>query len=590
MSLFLNKIKHDIKQISLPEIFQEIKWMLQYIKKYKLALCYYILMGALGTVVGLSSSVASKYLIDAVTQHETSMLGFIILFITATALGGIVIGAATSRISTKINLKVNNEIQEDIYHQTLEVDWEELSGFHSGDLLNRLNGDTGMVADSVITWLPTLITNLIQFAGTLAIILYYDATMAVIALLSAPVTLLMSRVLIGRMRSYNKKMREVSSEMMAFNEESFQNVLTIKSFDLVGYFVNRLRNIQKNYAKTALDYNKFSIFISSFMSIIGIVVTYATFGWGVYRLWSGSITYGTMTLFLQLSGSLSTGFSSLVSMIPEALEATTSAGRIMEIVQLKKEKEVDILQVEAIQRSSAVGELSVVLSKVDIKYNGKEYLLKNVNIMVKPKEIAAIVGPSGEGKTTLIRVLLGLLGTSSGEAKLVDPNGIETGLSVATRKFFSYVPQGNTIFSGTIAYNMRMVKPEATKEEIITALKASCAFEFVEELPEGMDTYLGENGGGLSEGQSQRIAIARALLRGAPILLLDEATSALDIETEKKVLKNIITYGKIHSCILTTHRESVLTMCDKIYQINESKVTECEQLITSFASSYENVC
>jgi ABC-type multidrug transport system, ATPase and permease components len=587
MKSFIKKLRNKTERVSLPELWQEIKWMFHYIRRYKIALAYYIIMGAIGTVVGLSSSVASKYLIDAVTGHKTSELGFIILFILGSTLGGIAIGAATSRISAKINLKVNNEIQSDIYDQIMRVDWEALCGYHSGDLLNRLSGDTKTVADSVIGWLPTLITNLIQFIGTLAIILYYDPTMAVIALLSAPVTLLMSRLLVSRMRSYNKMMRQVSSDIMAFNEESFQNVLTIKSFDLVSFFVERLRNIQKYYSKTVLDYNKFSIYTSSFMSIIGIIVSYSTFGWGVFRLWSGSITFGTMTLFLQLSGGLSKGFSSLVGMVPSALNATTSAGRIMAIVGLAKEEEVDVEQADQMRLNTIDQGLTVQLAHADINYRGKDQILKNVNIKVKPKEIVAIIGPSGEGKTTLIRVLLGLLKTESGVAKIIDNNGLETRISAATRKFFSYVPQGNTIFSGTIAYNMRMVKPEASDEEIILALKAACAYEFVKDLPEGINTHLGEKGGGFSEGQAQRIAIARAILREAPILLLDEATSALDIETEKKVLQNIIAYGKKHSCILTTHRESVLAMCDKIYQISDSRVKECEEeFITDLAANF----
>ncbi len=585
MKSLMKILKTKTEGISISEISKEIKWMLRYIKKYRGALIYYIGIGGLGTVLGLSTSVASKYLIDAVTGHKTEDMGFIILFISITAFGGIILNGVTDRISTKINLKINNEIQEDIYNQILNVDWEELSGFHSGDLLNRLNGDVRTVADSIIGWLPALITNLIQFVGTLLIILYYDPTMAAIALFSAPITMLASRMLMRRMRSFNKKMRQVSSEMMAFNEESFQNVLTIKSFGLVGFFVGRLKMIQRHYTITALDYNKFSIFTSSFMSVIGIVVGYATFGWGVFRLWSGSITYGTMTLFLQLSGNLSGGFSSLVGMIPSALSAATSAGRVMEIVNLQKDEEGS--QIKEPEEKTLRNGLTVQLSQADISYLGKEHLLKNVNIKVKPKQIVAFVGPSGEGKTTLVRVLLGLLKIRTGTAKIIDESGIETKISATTRKFFSYVPQGNTIFSGTIAYNMRMVKQDASEEEIIRALKAACAYDFIESLPDGINTEVGEKGGGFSEGQSQRIAIARALLRGAPILLLDEATSALDVATEKKVLENIIAYGKNHSCILTTHRESVLVMCDKVYQINGARVMECEEaFITEFASNY----
>jgi ABC-type bacteriocin/lantibiotic exporter with double-glycine peptidase domain len=574
MISYIRKLKRKIKEGMLVEMWQEAKWMYQYARKYRRAILYYIILGVLGTGMGLAASVSSKYLIDAVTGHDSSNIGFIISVIIFMAFGNIIVKALTNRFSTRISLKVNNEIQADIYDRILNTDWESMSQYHSGDLLNRQNGDVKTVADSVLGWIPSLFTKLIQFFGTLAVILYYDSTMAVIALLSAPVTMVMSRMLMTRMREYNKRMRQVSSELMAFNEESFQNVQTIKCFDLIGFFGQRLRNVQKKYTDMALDYNKFSIYTSSFMSIVGIVVSYATFGWGVYRLWGGYITYGTMTLFLQLSGGLSSGFSALVGMVPSAIAATTSAGRIMAIVELPREKEEDINAVKLIEKNTKNQGLSVKLSHIAFQYKGRGNVLQDLSICAKPREIVAVVGPSGEGKTTLIRILLGLINPIRGEAKLLDVNGLETRISMATRKFFSYVPQGNTIFSGTLAYNLRMVRPEATEEELIAALKAACAYEFIEELPDGIDTKVGEKGCGFSEGQAQRIAIARAVLRDAPILLLDEATSALDTETEKRVLQGIMAYGKTHTCILTTHRQSVLKMCDRIYQINDSVITE----------------
>jgi ABC-type bacteriocin/lantibiotic exporter with double-glycine peptidase domain len=338
MNFSLKKIIQKIKEGTLHEIYQEAKWITQYTKKYYLAIIYYIFLGILSTGMGLATSISSKYLIDAVTGYDSTNIGFIIIVILSMAFGNIIIRAATSRVSTRISLKVNNEIQADIYDKIMNTDWESMSEYHSGDLLNRMNGDVKTVADSVLGWIPSLITKLVQFIGTLAVILYYDSTMAVIALLSAPVSMIMSRMLITRMREYNKKMRQVSSEMMAFNEESFQNIQTIKCFDLINFFGQKLRNVQDTYANMALDYNKFSVYTSSFMSVIGLIVSYATFGWGIYRLWGGFITYGTMTLFLQLSSSLSGGFSALVGMIPSAIGATTSAGRIMAIVELPREK------------------------------------------------------------------------------------------------------------------------------------------------------------------------------------------------------------------------------------------------------------
>lgn len=569
----IKKIKQKIKDGTVREMLRETRWIYQYGKKYKWAIAYYILIGILGIGMGLIGSIASKYLIDAVTGHDSSNIGIIIGIIIGMAVGGIVTDAVTNRISTKINLKVTNEIQADIYSKIMLTEWESVSVFHSGDLLNRFNGDVDNVAGSVLGWFPSLITIALRFFATLGIILYYDPTMAFIALLSAPVTLLLSRILIGRMRGYNQQMRQISSEVVTFHEESFQKIKVIKSFDLIPLFLQKLLGMQKKYTVSLLDYNKFSIYTSSFLGLVGILVTYATYGWGVYRLWSGAITYGTMTLFLQLAGSLSGGFNALVGMVPSAISAATSAGRIMAIIDLPREEEKDLSTVNVINNSSKDG-LTLQISKIDFQYNGRDVLLKNASMQAAPNELIAIIGPSGEGKTSLINIMLGLLKPSQGEVKIISKSGLEVTISAATRRFFSYVPQGNQIFSGTIADNLRLAKQEAEEAELIMALEAACAYEFIKELPEGINTQLLEGGGGLSEGQSQRISIARALLRKAPILLLDEATSALDPETEKRVLQGIINFNKNSSCILTTHRNSVWAMCDRIYHVNASNMVQ----------------
>lgn len=569
----IKKIRQKIKDGTVREMVRETGWIYQYGKKYKWAIAYYILIGVLGIGLGLIGSLASKYLIDAVTGHDSSNIGIIIGIIIGMAVGGIVTDAVTNRISTKINLKVTNEIQSDIYSKIMLTEWESVSVFHSGDLLNRFNGDVDNVAGSVLGWFPSLITIALRFLATLAIILYYDPTMAFIALLSAPVTLLLSRILIGRMRGYNQQMRQISSEVVTFHEESFQKIKVIKSFDLIPLFLQKLIGMQRKYTVSMLDYNKFSIYTSSFLGLVGILVTYATYGWGVYRLWSGAITYGTMTLFLQLAGSLSGGFNALVGMVPSAISAATSAGRIMAIIDLPREEGKDLPTVNIIDKNSRDG-LTLRLSQIDFQYKGRDVLLKNASLQAAPNELIAIIGPSGEGKTSLINIMLGLLKPCQGEAIIISKSGLEVTISAATRRFFSYVPQGNQIFSGTIADNLRLAKQEAEEAELIRALEAACAYEFVKELPEGINTQLLEGGGGLSEGQAQRISIARALLRKAPILLLDEATSALDPETEKRVLQGIIHFNQNSSCILTTHRNSVWAMCDRIYHVNASNMIQ----------------
>lgn len=574
---FIKKVIKKIKDGMLQEMYEETKWMYTYAKKYKFQIVFYICLGIMTTLMGLASSVGSKYLIDAVTGQDTGNIALIAIFIVSMGLFSIGINAVTTMISARINIKVNNEIQAEVYDKILVADWISMKEFHSGDLLNRLNGDVNTVASSILSWIPSLITRGVQFLGILAIILYYDPTMAVIALGSAPVMVIVSKALMKKMRDYNKRMREVSSEVMSFNEESFQNIQSVKAFDLVEFFSNRLRNVQQNYKDVYLDYNKFSVYTSSFMSVVGMFVAYACFGWGVYRLWTGHITFGTMTLFVQLSSQLSSSFKSLVSLVPSAISATTSAGRIMEFFKIKNETKLDDEKVRLIQNNTQGKGLSVELEDVNFSYNSTKTVFKNANIVANPGEIVALVGPSGEGKTTMVRLLLGLINAKSGSTVIKDINGISCKISSETRRFFAYVPQGNTIFSGTIADNMRMVKPDASDDEIIDALKTACAYDFVKKLPQGINSKVGERGGGFSEGQAQRISIARALLRKSPILLLDEATSALDVFTERQVLRNIMNSGYARTCIVTTHRPSVLTMCDRVYRIDSGDVSDIDE-------------
>lgn len=574
---FIKKVIRKIKEGMLQEMYEETKWMYTYAKKYKFQIVFYIFLGVLTTVMGLASSVGSKYLIDAVTGQDSGNIALIALFIVAMGLFSIGINAITTMISARINIKVNNEIQAEVFDKILVADWISMKEFHSGDLLNRLNGDVNTVASSILSWIPSLITRSAQFFGILAIILYYDPTMAVIALGSAPVMLIVSKTLMKKMRDYNKRMRQVSSDVMSFNEESFQNIQSIKAFDLVGLFSKRLRDVQQNYKDVFLDYNKFSVYTSSFMSVVGMFVAYACFGWGVYRLWTGHITFGTMTLFVQLSGQLSSSFKSIVSLVPSAISATTSAGRIMEFFKIKDESDLEDDKAKLIQNNTQGKGLSVVLDDVEFSYNENKTVFQHADVVANPGEIVALVGPSGEGKTTMIRLLLGLINTKSGNASIRDINGVSCKISSATRRFFAYVPQGNTIFSGTIAENMRMVKQDATDAEIVEALKAACAYDFVNRLPDGINSKVGERGSGFSEGQAQRLSIARALLRKSPILLLDEATSALDVFTERQVLRNIMNMGYARTCIVTTHRPSVLTMCDKVYKIDSGVVCDIDE-------------
>ena len=568
MKRLIRKVITKIKEGYLKEIYRETLWMYQYAKKYWLSICFYIFAGVLGTFMGLGTSVASKYLIDAVSGIKKERIFFWAILIIGMTAANIFSNAVISRISARINVMIQNEIQADIFEKIIHTEWKELKDFRSGDLLNRLSNDAVQVASSVISWIPNSITKLVQFIGAFAIIFYYDPVMAGIALLSAPVTVIFSRKFMGKMRTYNNEMREMTSSLMSFQDDTFQNIQTVKALDQTGVFEKKLQSLQNRYKEKMLDYNKFTVYTSSFMSAIGTGVSYICFGWSVYRL-CGYITTGTLLMFFQMANSLSSSFSSLIQIIPAAINAATCAGRLMSVSELEKENALDMEKVDRILEKEYKG-ITIELKEVNIHYKDGENVIHRGDFIANAGEITAVVGPSGEGKTTLIRVLLGLLHPMEGRAELKNAEGIKCRLSAGTREFFSYVPQGNTIFAGSIAENMRMVKEDATDEEIREVLEMACAYDFVKKLPKGMETVVGEKGSGLSEGQAQRLAIARALLKNAPVLILDEATSALDIDTEERVLKNIMKKEKGRTCVVTTHRPSVLSVSDHIYEIRES--------------------
>lgn len=556
------------------EIIDDWKWIFGYSARYKGAILFYVFLGIFSTTLGLVSSVASKELIDIITNYRVDKLPLMIAIMVGSSVFSLVFSSVISRISTKLSIYINNDIQADIFDKIVDADWLSINKYSNGDILNRFNSDIGTVSGNAISWLPTIIIAIYNSVATFLVILHYDWMMAILAFASAPFMLIMSRVVIKKQREYGKKAREMSSKLMTFEVEAFYNFDTIKSFGIAPFYSKKMRWWQDRFKDVSLEYNMFSIKTNIFMSIVGTLVQFVAFGYCLFRLWTHDITYGTMTLFLQQRSSLSSAFSNIISIIPSFLNSSVSAHRIRELVELPKEVHIP----ESSEMDAFVEDgFQVKMEDLNFSYIGDTKVITDSTFIACPGEIVALVGPSGEGKTTMIRLILGLVRPQEGKAMLVAANGKTIEMNAETRHLFAYVPQGNTILSGTIAENMRMVKEEATDEEIIEALKIACAWDFVEKLPDTINSSLGERGRGLSEGQAQRISIARAILRDAPILLLDEATSALDVTTERQVLRNIIQQKPNKTCIVTTHRPSVLNMCQRVYRVMETKVTELSQ-------------
>lgn len=574
-SVFVQTLLNKLDDGTFSDFFEDWKWIFSYSRKYTKVIICYTIIGIISSTLGLVSSVASKYMIDIITGYQFEKLWLVAVIMVSSMVVSLLFTSLVNRYSTKLSIYVNNDMQADIFDRIIDADWLSISQFENGDILNRFNNDVNTVASNAVSWLPNLIIYVYSIAATLVVILYYDATMALIALLSAPILLLSGRYLMRKNSEYRRKVLEVNSKLMNYEVETFYNFDTIKSFGVMEHYSKGLRGWQERFKQTNLAYNLFTIKTNIGMSVLSAGVSFLAFGYCLFRLWTGDILYGTMTLFLEQRSKLSNQFSNLVRIIPGMLNSAVSARRIRELVELPRE--VHMPEQSERMRQAAQHGFTVQLEHVNFAYIQEHRVLTDSNFIASPGEIVALVGPSGEGKTTMLRMILGLLHPNQGTAQLVTQDGETVPIHADTRRYFSYVPQGNTLMSGTIADNLRVVKEDATEEEIKQALETACAWEFVQKMPDGIHSLLGTRGRGVSEGQAQRISIARAVLRDAPILLLDEATSALDVATERQVLRNIMHRHPNKTCIVTTHRPSVLNLCQRIYRVIDTKVTQLDE-------------
>lgn len=574
-SVFVQTLLNKLDDGTFSDFFEDWKWIFSYSRKYTKVIICYTIIGIISSTLGLVSSVASKYMIDIITGYQFEKLWLVAVIMVSSMVVSLLFTSLVNRYSTKLSIYVNNDMQADIFDRIIDADWLSISQFENGDILNRFNNDVNTVASNAVSWLPNLIIYVYSIAATLAVILYYDATMALIALLSAPILLLSGRYLMRKNSEYRRKVLEVNSKLMNYEVETFYNFDTIKSFGVMEHYSKGLRGWQERFKQTNLAYNLFTIKTNIGMSVLSAGVSFLAFGYCLFRLWTGDILYGTMTLFLEQRSKLSNQFSNLVRIIPGMLNSAVSARRIRELAELPRE--VHMPEQSERMRQAAQHGFTVQLEHVNFAYIQEHRVLTDSNFIASPGEIVALVGPSGEGKTTMLRMILGLLHPNRGTAQLVTQDGETVPIHADTRRYFSYVPQGNTLMSGTIADNLRVVKEDATEEEIKQALETACAWEFVQKMPDGIHSLLGTRGRGVSEGQAQRISIARAVLRDAPILLLDEATSALDVATERQVLRNIMHRHPNKTCIVTTHRPSVLNLCQRIYRVIDTKVTQLDE-------------
>lgn len=563
---------------ALNRILKRIKWIYGYGKKHFFSIIIYTVIGMSGAAAVLLGSLVSRDLVDIITGHKTGELIRTFCMLIGVQLGIVALNNLSSYISMLINLKVENEIKADVYDKIMITDWESLSKYHSGHIMARWSGDCSSVASGILNTIPNALVYTFKFVSALYMVVKNDWTFALIAIASVPLSFFVSRTNLKRMRKANMGAMEFSARMSSFTQESFSNIQNVKAFDMIGLYCDRLRELQKENNGIKTTYQKVTIVNSIILTLVSNIITYFIYGWGVYRVWSGDITYGTMTMFLALSNTLSGTTQSLIGLVPSTINLTNAAARIMDLLDLPREDYSMSEEVgEFYDRNRSKG-IGVKLKNTSFNYMSGTEVFHNACFEAYPREVVGLVGPSGEGKTTMLRLMLAIVNAYEGENEVIAGDGKANAetmpITASTRQLFAYVPQGNSMFPGSIADNMRNVKRDATDEEIIDALKMACAWDFVAKLPDGINTTIRERGTGFSEGQSQRLSIARALLRNSPILLLDEATSALDTGTASKVLKNITSSEYPRTCILTTHRLEVMDICDRKYTVSNLEVRE----------------
>ena len=552
------------------EIF---RWLWRVLQGNRLQAVLNATIGLLGVGLGLSSVWAMQRAIDIASGALDGSLYVAVGVMAALILGEFAVGISRVWVRNILGVKAQNRMQQRVLARLLRSEWRGREAMHSGDIINRLEQDVKTVVTFLTETLPSTLSTLAMFVGAFVYLFQMDTWLAVTTVAILPVFILVSRVYIAYMRRYNRKVRDTDSLIQSLLTETMQHRMLVKTMEADEQMLDRLDNTQQTLRQWVRKRTAFSVASNFFLNLgfsIGFLVAFL---WGALRLYAGTLTFGGMTAFLQLVNRIQGPARDLAKLVPAFVSVFTAAERLMELEDIPEEQQGESCMLPA--------PCGIRFDQVTFNYGapGQQPALRDFSVDFKPGTCTAVMGETGTGKTTLIRLLLALVKPQEGEISIYSSETSNTcptsstsqtsfsSLSPLHRCNFVYVPQGNTLLSGTLRENLQLGSPQATDHQMREALQMACA-DFVAELPDGLDTRFSEQGGGLSEGQAQRIAIARALLRPGSIMLLDEATSALDVETEKKVLENILSDHR-RTVIFVTHRPAVVNYCDQVVTIGQ---------------------
>lgn len=509
-------------------------------------------IGVADVVLSLAQVWAVKHAIDVASGAAAGSIYWAVAAMAALILGSFAVSISGIWVRNILGVRAQNRMQQVMLNRIMQSVWHSRAHHHSGDILNRLEFDVSTVVTFLTETIPNTLSVIMMFVGAFACMFVMDHTLAIILVAIMPLFLAVSKIYVRQMRMLTRNVRDSDSRVQAVMQETIQHRMVIKTLEACTDIIQRLEQTQAQLRRNVIKRTSFSVF-SNFILNFGFALGYLiAFLWAAIRMAAGSLTFGGMTAFLQLVNKIQSPARNLTKLVPAFVGVFTAAERLMELEAEPLEE-----QGEPIPMNAPCG---LRLDDVTYRYeDGTHDVISHLSFDFRPGSCTAILGETGAGKTTLVRMLLSLMMPQSGKITIYN-NVEERKLSPLMRCNFVYVPQGNTLMSGTIRDNLRLGKPDATDQEMNDALRSSCA-DFVFALPKQLDTLCGEQGGGLSEGQAQRIAIARALLRNRHIMVFDEATSALDADTECRLLHNILADNS-HTVIFITHRPAVLKYCD----------------------------
>lgn len=516
-------------------------------------------IGLLSVVVSLAQVWAVQHAIDVASGHTEGSIYWSVVVMALLVLCGFALRICSIWVRNILGIKAQNRMQQRMLDRILRSEWTGKESHHSGDVLNRLEQDVGTVVSFLTETIPNTISVVAMFVGAFLYLFSMDKVLAFVIVGIIPVFVLLSKLYIGQMRRLTRQVRDSDSKVQSVLQETIQHRMLIKTLESDSIMVDRLESTQSELRHRVVKRTAFSV-VSNFILNAGFSVGYLiAFLWAALRMADQTLTFGGMTAFLQLVNRIQGPARDLTRLAPVFVGVFTAAERLMELEENPLEEQGDPIPLTA--------PCGVRLEHITYAYDdGDSNVIEQLDFDFYPGSCTAVLGETGAGKTTLIRLILALLHPNKGKVILYNQQE-QKELSPLMRCNFVYVPQGNTLMSGTIRDNLRLGKLNATEEEIKAALEMSCA-SFVMELPDGLDTVCTEAGGGLSEGQAQRISIARALLRNRPIMLFDEATSALDPETERQLLHNILS-NHDKTVIFITHRPAVVDYCDQTLHLQK---------------------